>query len=94
MRSDLACVDPEQRCKLARMRSEDRRRAALERLEAPEGVGVEDDRDLEPLEEDSHELAKLAAAAHTTPEGFRLLFGHLAAQQVPSIAPAALSITS
>jgi hypothetical protein len=43
--------------------------------------------------EDPGELARLAAAAHTTPEGFRSLFGHLAAQQVPSIAPAALTIS-
>jgi ATP-dependent phosphofructokinase / diphosphate-dependent phosphofructokinase len=43
--------------------------------------------------EDPGELARLAAAAHTTPEGFRSLFAHLAAQQVPSIAPVALTIS-
>ena len=42
--------------------------------------------------EDPGELAKLAAAAHTTPEGFRALLGHLVIERdVPSIAPAALS---
>jgi 6-phosphofructokinase 1 len=39
--------------------------------------------------EDAGELAKLAAAAHTTPEGFRALLGHLALRDVPSIPPAA-----
>jgi 6-phosphofructokinase 1 len=37
--------------------------------------------------EDRGQLAKLAAAAHTTPEGFHALFGHLAERDVPSIAP-------
>jgi 6-phosphofructokinase 1 len=37
--------------------------------------------------EDRGQLAKLAAAAHTTPEGFHALFGHLADRDVPSIAP-------
>ncbi len=40
--------------------------------------------------EDPRELAKLAAAAHTTPEGFQALLGHLVVERdVPSIAPAA-----
>jgi ATP-dependent phosphofructokinase / diphosphate-dependent phosphofructokinase len=37
--------------------------------------------------EDASELAKLAAAANTTPERMRALFGHLVQQDVPSIAP-------
>jgi 6-phosphofructokinase len=39
--------------------------------------------------DDAGTLAKLAAAAHTTPEGFRAMFGHLAGEgsDVPSIAP-------
>ena len=41
--------------------------------------------------EDPAELARLAAVAHTTPEGFRSLFGHIVEQRVPSIAPVGLS---
>jgi len=43
--------------------------------------------------DDPGELAKLAAVAHTTPEGFRALLGHLVEVDVPSIAPAGLSIS-
>ena len=41
--------------------------------------------------DDPVELAKLAAVAHTTPEGFRELLGHLVERDVPSSAPAGLS---
>ena len=44
VRVDLARVDPEQPRELARVRRQDRRRAPLERLELPERVGVDDDR--------------------------------------------------
>jgi 6-phosphofructokinase 1 len=44
--------------------------------------------------DDPRELAKLAAAAHTTPEGFRSLFGHLVETRVPSIAPEPLPVST
>ena len=37
--------------------------APLERLELPERVGVEHDRQLEPLEQEAHEVARPVAAA-------------------------------
>ena len=56
-------LDAEQPRQLAGVRRQDGRRGALERLELPERVGVEHDRQLEPLEQDADELARAVAAA-------------------------------
>ena len=75
VRVDLAGVDVEQPCELAAVRREDRRRGARERLELPQRIRIEHDGNLEPLEQDPHELDRPvgAAEAGTDRDGVRLL---------------------
>ena len=66
-------VDPgrvavEQAGELAGMRRQHGRVGALDRLEAEEGVGIDDDRNLEALEQPRHERVRLGAAAEPRPE--------------------------
>ena len=62
MRVELARVDAEQPRELAAVRRENRRGGARERLELPQRVGVEHDGQIEPLEQDPHELDRPVAA--------------------------------
>ena len=62
VRVDLAGVDAQEPRELAAVRCQNRRRSARERLELPERIRVEDDRDLEPLEQDPHQLDRPVAS--------------------------------
>ncbi len=72
MRVDLARLGVEQPGELARVRRQHGRRGACERLERPERVRVEDDRQLELLEQDPHQLDRPVAAAEPRPERDRV----------------------
>ena len=77
-------VDPhralaEEPCQLARVRCQDRRRAPLHRLEPEQRVCIDDRREVEPLQQRSHEWGDVSLASEPRPERDRIEFSHVSA---------------